>query len=359
MGFWVDLRIADKRSKAACFYSILFSLALESPSQCATYRFVFKFSCTMLQTPITPKPVLILLFAGFLSTVTFCQDTDFNNLLQTVSERSYIQVMRGNIPVRNQSTTTEIERSTFMEAQIAPNYLVRFGDSSRFALGLTPRIILRMADNESFPIKTPSFMPMLTLFHRLNADGLARAKFSKWLFKADHRLFLIYRLAHHSNGQKDDFFVPGTRRINFGTGNFTTDYCELGVQWLDPNKGANGFSINGRISFEQHFTATREEGLRELYYNQKLLLENEFNISKTLQLATRFDFMFGNGLRFESASAYQFSLEFQPFHRQSDLSFFLRAFGGPDYYNIRYFSDQRFLGLGIRANPKGKVAMRI
>jgi hypothetical protein len=67
--------------------------------------------------------------------------------------------------------------------------------------------------------------------------------------------------------------------------------------------------------------------------------------------------MFGNGSRFEPASAYQVSLEFQPFRKQSDLSFFVRAYGGPDYYNIRYFSDQKFIGLGIRANPNGQNAL--
>lgn len=300
-----------------------------------------------------------LLMLGMRPSVALSQSTFSNNLLHTVSERSYIQIMRGNVPTRNQNASDEVERSTFMEAQIAPVYWVRFGDSSRFALSVAPKIILRMADNESFPIKTPSFMPTLTLFQRINSTKLASSKLSKWLIKPQHRLFVVYRLAHHSNGQKEDFFVPGTRRINYSSGNFTTDYCELGLQWTDLSAGSNGFSINGRISFEQHFYATREENLAELYYNQRILLENEFCFSPILQFATRFDFMLGNGSRFEPASAYQFSLEFQPFRKQSDLSFFLRAYGGPDYYNIRYFSDQHFLGFGIRANPKSKNALQL
>lgn len=303
--------------------------------------------------------VISWLLLEVLPAVAQSQSSFSNNLLHTVSERSYIQLMRGSIPTRNQNSGDEIERGNFMEAQIAPVYWVRFGDSSRFALSVAPKIILRMADNESFPIKTPSFMPTLTLFQRIKSSRLASSKLTKWLIKPQHRLFIVYRLAHHSNGQKEDFFVPGTRRINFGSGNFTTDYCELGLQWTDVSGGNNGFSINGRISFEQQFYATREENLAELYYNQRILLENEFNLSPAIQLTTRFDVMLGNGSRFEPASAYQLSLEFQPFRKQSDLSFFLRTYTGPDYYNIRYFSDQRFLGLGIRANPMGKNALNL
>jgi hypothetical protein len=301
--------------------------------------------------------LLTLVAIGYVPNTSFGQNALVNNLLHTVNERSYIQIMRGNVPARNQNVSEQAERSTYMEAQIAPVYFVRFGDSSRFALSVSPKIIIRMADNESFPIKTPSFMPTLTLFQQINSRKLSTYKISKWLITPQHRIFIVYRLSHHSNGQKEDFFFPGTRRINYGTGNFTTDYFELGVQWTDLSAGMNGFSVNGRISMEQHFSATREEGLAELYYIRRVLLENEFNLSPSLQLATRIDFMFGNGSRFEPASAYQVSLEFQPFRKQSDLSFFVRAYGGPDYYNIRYFSDQKFIGLGIRANPNGQNAL--
>jgi hypothetical protein len=266
--------------------------------------------------------LLILNFVRLFPNSAVCQNPYANNLLHTVSDRSYIQLMRGNIPVRNQNA--DVERATFMEAQIAPFYFIRFSDSSKFTLSVSPKLILRMAGGESFPIKTPSFMPTITIFQRINASKLATAKATKWLIKPDHRLFLLYRMAHHSNGQKDEFFVPGTRRINFSTGNFSTDYIELGIQWVDMSGGANGFSVNGRFSFEQHVNITRETDLNDIYYTSRLLFENEFNLTKQIQLATKFDIMLGNGSRFETRSSSQVSLEFQPIRKKSDLSLFLR-----------------------------------
>ena len=299
--------------------------------------------------------LLAMLFFGILPIKLHTQDLHVNNLLNTVSDRSYLQLMRGNIPSRNVNAV--VERATFMEAQIAPSFFIRFKEEGKFTLSITPKIILRMGDNESFPIKAPSFMPIITGFQQLKADKLSTSKALKWLLKPQHRVFVIYRIGHHSNGQKDEFFVKGTRRINFSTGNFSTEFVELGLQWTDMTGGANGFSINGRLSFEQQIDLTREADIKELYYDRRLLLENEFNFTPYLQLATKVDFMMGQGSRFEPKSSFQVSGEFKPARNYSDLSLFIRYYLGPDYYNIRYFSDQDFIGFGIRANPSGKNAL--
>jgi hypothetical protein len=299
----------------------------------------------------------IFLFIYFTTvSILIGQDTDYNNRLHMISDRSYIQLMRGNIPSKNQNTVATT-KTTFMEAQIAPFYFIRFGDQSRFTIVLSPKLIIRMADAESLPIKTPSFMPTLTAFQRINLTALSQNKITKWLFTPNHKTFLMYRFAHHSNGQKDEFFVPGTRRINFSTGNFSTDYAEVGFQWTDMSTTRSRFTSNGRLSIEHHFSFGRETDLKEIYYFNRFILENEFSIFPWMQLGTRFDVMTGSGSRFEPASSYQFSLELQPFSKWSDLSLFIRYYSGPDYYNIRYFSDQQFIGGGIRANPKSSPAM--
>lgn len=280
------------------------------------------------------------------------QDAEYNNRLHMISDRSYIQVMRGNIPTRNPNIT-ETTKTTFMEAQIAPFYFIRFGAKSKLTLSISPKIILRMADAESLPIKTPSFMPTITAFHKINLASLSRSKVTNWLITPNHHTYLIYRFAHHSNGQKDEFFVPGTKRINFATGNFSTDYAEVGFQWNDMSATRNRFTSCGRLSMEHHFSFGREADLKEIYYFNRFILENEFSIYPWMQLGTRFDLMTGSGSRFQTKSSYQFSLELQPFRKWSDLSLFLRFYSGPDYYNIRYFSDQQFFGGGVRANPKG------
>lgn len=299
--------------------------------------------------------IFLFIYFGILNSL-FGQETEYNNMLHMISDRSYIQLMRGNTPSRNPNVT-ETKKITFMESQIAPFYFIRFGKQKKFTLSISPKLIIRMADAESLPIKTPSFMPTLTAFHRINLKVLSQSKITGWLFTPEHRTFLIYRFAHHSNGQKDEFYVPGTRRINFSTGNFSTDYAEVGFQWNDMSANRTKFKSNGRLSIEQHFSFGRETDLKEIYYFNRFIIENEFGIFPWLQLGTRFDVMTGSGSRFELASSYQLSLELQPFSKWSDLSIFIRYYSGPDYYNIRYFSDQQFIGCGIRANPKSSPAM--
>jgi len=111
------------------------------------------------------------------------QDAEYNNRLHMISDRSYIQVMRGNIPTRNPNIT-ETTKTTFMEAQIAPFYFIRFGAKSKLTLSISPKIILRMADAESLPIKTPSFMPTITAFHKINLASFTVKEFL--LFRIPH-----------------------------------------------------------------------------------------------------------------------------------------------------------------------------
>ena len=304
------------------------------------------------------KKFFLLLFSiCSILTKNIGQHNSLNQYLHTVNERTYLQFMRGNLPDRKGNVTED--RANFMEAQIAPFYFIRFGEGSKFTLCLSPKIILRMAGGESFPIKTPSFMPTIAAFHAVNASSLSSRKSTKWLIKPEHQLFILYRIGHHSNGQKDEFFVKGTKRINFSTRNFSTEFAEIGLQWTDMTGGSNGFSINGRITFEQQLDVTRETDLEELYYHQRILLENEFNFTTYLHLSTKVDYMIGNGSRFDPKASFQISAEFTPFRQYSDLSFFLRYFTGPDYYNIRYFSHQNFIGMGIRANPGSNNAISL
>jgi hypothetical protein len=136
----------------------------------------------------------IFLFIYFATaSILLGQDTDYNNRLHMISDRSYIQLMRGNIPSRNQNTS-ETTKTTFMEAQIAPFYFIRFGENSKVALAVSPKIIIRMADAESLPIKTPSFMPTITAFHKVNLTSLSKNKITNWLITPNHHTYLIYRL---------------------------------------------------------------------------------------------------------------------------------------------------------------------
>lgn len=52
------------------------------------------------------------------------------------------------------------------EANLNPNFVVRKRADSRLMMVLTPQITIRMFNEESYPVKTPSYIPqLLSLIH--------------------------------------------------------------------------------------------------------------------------------------------------------------------------------------------------
>ncbi len=302
--------------------------------------------------PKTHLTWLLLLTGGLLS----AQETNFNESILFNSDRTYIQFMEGIVPRRGPNQDG-VQKLWFMEAQISPAYFARLGKQSRFGLLLSPKLIIRLADRESFPIKTPSFMPHLTLYHAVDMPFLTKNKATRWLFTPDHKTLFTYKFSHHSNGQKDPFLIPGTRRINFDTGNFTTDYLELGFIWVSANPERKGLTFNGRFAFEQHFEFDREPLMREIYYYNRYTFENMLFIGKSFRLSTNVSYMTGKG-RFENKALIDAFLSYRLFQDKTDFSLFVRGYHGPDYYNIRYVNTQRYIAFGMMATPAGTPLFR-
>ncbi|TAK10297.1 MAG: hypothetical protein EPO39_00405 [Candidatus Manganitrophaceae bacterium] len=125
------------------------------------------------------------------------------------------------------------------EAQIAPNLFfpqLHFGAVNRpsgetvLSLVLTPRIRLRMLNEDSSPVIPPSFMPKLTLqlLHLRALDGREDAR--RGLLMGAHLI-----AGHHSNGQSGCFFAnqtgsdphctpEGQLPLNEVSGSFSTNY---------------------------------------------------------------------------------------------------------------------------------------
>ena len=75
------------------------------------------------------------------------------------------------------------------EANVSPSFVIRERKDSRLMAVLTAQIIIRMFNEESYPIKTPSYIPQVTFYYLTNDKN-----------PTDHYTF-FWRLAHHSNGQ--------------------------------------------------------------------------------------------------------------------------------------------------------------
>jgi outer membrane phospholipase A len=80
---------------------------------------------------------------------------------------------------------------------------------------LTPQIIVRMYDEFSYPVRTPSYMPNITLYFLTGSEG------------SINKLSLFGKIAHHSNGQDGDFYDE-SGDMNLRYGNFATNYADLG-----------------------------------------------------------------------------------------------------------------------------------
>ena len=101
------------------------------------------------------------------------------------------------------------------EANVSPSFKIRERKDSRLMGVLTGQIIIRMYDETSNPVRTPSYIPQIT-FYFLTGNK-----------QASKKLTLFGRFAHHSNGQDGSFFNDDGN-INLINGNFATNFSELG-----------------------------------------------------------------------------------------------------------------------------------
>lgn len=101
------------------------------------------------------------------------------------------------------------------EANVSPNFKIRERKDSRLMAVLTSQIIIRMFDEYSYPVKTPSYIPQIAFYFLTGHKDAA------------NKLTLFGKIAHHSNGQDGNFYTDDGK-VNLQSGNFATNYLELG-----------------------------------------------------------------------------------------------------------------------------------
>ncbi|MCA1758169.1 MAG: phospholipase A, partial [Bacteroidales bacterium] len=160
------------------------------------------------------KIYLLIGFVWFLGLENLkAQTEDFQ-----VSENSFFRTIRAN------QTDTYITFSQgignveplIFEALVAPYFLLRTSRDAKWGATISPAILIRMYAEESFPVRTPSYMPEISFYHQLNKTGNETIK------------YLFLNLTHHSNGQDGDFFNEDGS-FNTVSGDFSTNYLELGL----------------------------------------------------------------------------------------------------------------------------------
>lgn len=248
------------------------------------------------------------------------------------------EVNQGNSYFTSPTDIGNIEPLWF-EVNIVPNFYLRKSKNSRLLGVFTPQIILRMYQERSYPVRTPSYMPQITIYYLFTSKESIR-KYS-----------LFGRYAHHSNGQDGDFFEE-SGSINLKSGDFATNSIETGLIVTN---------INTRLNFHRFFKSAIEihpqdwsgKDLEGIY--SKIRWHNTLSIYK---LPTKMDqkikkkadisikgettWMFGKLNNWTAFSLNRLNISFTFYYHprfMEDIGLFAQYYLGSDYYNI-YFSHR-------------------
>lgn len=302
------------------------------------------------------KKIKTYLLVGFIWCLGFenlkAQTEDFK-----VVENSFFRTIRAN---QTDSYITfsqgigNVEPLIF-EALVVPYFLLRTSRDAKWGATISPAILIRMYAEESFPVRTPSYMPEISFYHQLNKTGDEKVK------------YIFLNLTHHSNGQDGDFFYEDGS-LNTVSGDFSTNYLELGLflnQKVVPFSNTNEYF---KTSLEYHIDIDRVDELEGRY--SFIRWHNSFrifrflvssNASKKLvfdknpSVQTRLEttWLFGNiddASFFDFKERFNFSLTmaYRP-KFLSDVSLFANFYSGEDYYNIHFYRRITVFRVGLQA----------
>lgn len=236
------------------------------------------------------------------------------------------------------------------EANVNPNFVIRERADSKLMAILTPQIRLRMYNKESYPVQTPSYIPQISIYHLLSETGPLK------------KTSVFGKIAHHSNGQDGTFYKDSTlTEINFETGNFATNFIELGILRSFYNQKRNAlrffkssveFHPSGWMLPEMRGTYS---GLRwhnsllayklpvdKLFFSESRRASFSVKLETTLMLDQINDWDLLDLNRLNAALTVYYHPKFL-----EDIGLFVQFYKGRDYYNIYYHNDNSTIRFGL------------
>ncbi len=299
----------------------------------------------------------IFTFLFFTCRFISSQNLTVNSSIVSFTDQTYVTFGQGFGNRITPQGVKKLERLLF-EGQMAPLFSLQFKKKVPFGFALCPKIVFRMFDEFSYPVRTPSYMPFLLIYHRVKYPFLKRFNMLKPFLKIKPTFYNTYKYGHHSNGQSGTYFIPGTKQINYESGNFAADYTEVAISFLSGDTLHDNLDLlSGRVGFEYQLGLNREDSMYNTYYYEKLNIELRFLVFKKISVATSFAVMLGrNGFKPHYASDTYIS--YRPAPKVSDISIFAKIYFGPDYYNLRYENNMSFISFGFLLEPKALAIIK-
>ena len=283
--------------------------------------------------------LILLLIQG-----NFAFGQDSNEAMPNITLAIIARENQGNSYITAPTDIGNIEPLWF-EANMVPNFNVRTSKNSRLLGVITPQVIIRMYQEESSPVKTPSYMPQLTVYYNLRKKNKACS------------LNIFGKFAHHSNGQDGPFYLENGD-LNIENASFSTNYFEAGIIKTDFSDRFNAVKFFSS-SIEIHPKGLTIEDLHGIYglykWNNifsifKLPSTNDKDKKASLSLKGKVSYTMGEFNDLNTFAFDRISTSFTVFYHPKfldEIGFFVQFYHGYDYYNI-YFNNQRtMLRFGI------------
>jgi len=280
---------------------------------------------------------IILFVVSFIPNLVFAQTSEDGISILNLDKMA--QINQGDSYVTFPFDFGNMEPLMF-EANVSPSFKIRERKDSRLMGVLTGQIIIRMYDETSYPVRTPSYIPQITLYFLTGNK------------QASKKLTLFGRFAHHSNGQNGTFYNEEDGNINLMSGNFATNFVEFGLIKSSYGTHLNAFKFF-KSSVEVHPKSWmldemqgKYSGLRwhNTFIAYKLPMDGDFSKSQKANFSLKAETVMMldnvNNQEIFDLKRLNASLTFY-YHPKflEDIGLFVQFYHGTDYYNI-YFTRQ-------------------
>jgi hypothetical protein len=208
------------------------------------------------------KKFILLVTLGLYTSISQAQTIDSNFL-----NREFITRYKENAELSFTSPKSEIGAPAkyIISGKLTTTYLLLAPKTSRFAFAIIPEFTVRVRDEKSAGVRTPSFKLGGTTFIRLN-ENPNQYKYAELSF------------THHSNGQDGEATnLDGS--INTYNGNFSTNYLTSSYRFGNFSKTSINqtyHSNNHRIGLQWNKWFDYEKALENNYGFTRLLYNFSF-----------------------------------------------------------------------------------